>query len=259
MFDAAAANESLAAARVNTSSIEWTDATWNPVTGCTEVSPGCDHCYARTFAERFRGVAGHPYEHGFDLELRPERLAQPLTWTRPLRVFVNSMSDLFHVAVPEDYIREVFAVMWAAPQHQFQVLTKRADRMERIASRVAIPPNAWLGVSVESPAYYSRIRHLARVEAPVRFLSCEPLLTSLPGIPLKGVDWVIVGGESGAGARPMQRDWVVAIRDQCEAAGVAFFFKQWGGQRKKTAGRILDGRTWDDMPLSRGRADASVR
>lgn len=234
--------------KMNSSSIEWTDATWNPVTGCTEVSPGCDHCYARTFANRWIGIEGHPYQQGFALTLWPERLGQPLAWKRPMRVFVNSMSDLFHAAVPEAFIRDVFDIMLRASHHQFQILTKRADRLERVARRMTIPPNVWLGVSVETPTYYSRINHLRRVDAPVRFLSCEPLLAPLDALPLKGIDWVIVGGESGAGARPMDTSWVRSIRDQCLAEKKAFFFKQWGGINKKRAGRELDGRTWDEMP-----------
>ncbi len=233
---------------MNPSTIEWTTATWNPVTGCTKVSPGCDHCYAETFAERFRGVPDHPYQMGFDLALRPQRLQQPLQWRRPARIFVNSMSDLFQADVPESYVREVFAVMGQASWHTFQVLTKRAERMERICRRIDVPPNVWLGVSVETPQYYSRIRHLQRVDAPVRFLSCEPLLAALPDLPLDGIHWVIVGGESGRKARPMEEAWAQDIRDQCHRARVAFFFKQWGGTNKKKAGRLLDGRTWDDMP-----------
>ena len=230
------------------STIEWTDTTWNPVTGCTKVSPGCDHCYALTFAERFRGVPGHPFENGFDLTLRPERLAQPLTWKKPSTVFVNSMSDLFHRDIPDEYIIGVFATMKSAPQHQLQVLTKRAERLERLSRRIDFAPNVWVGVSVESPIYFGRIKHLQRVPASVRFLSCEPLLAALPKIPLEGIDWVIVGGESGHGARPMDGDWVRAIRKQCQAKNVAFFFKQWGGRQKKKAGRSLDGRTFDEMP-----------
>jgi len=238
---------------MNSTTIEWTDATWNPVTGCTEVSPGCDHCYARTFANRWIGVQGHPYEQGFAVTLHPDRLDQPLRWRRPKRIFVNSMSDLFHVAVPESFIRTVFATMAAAPQHQFQVLTKRADRMERVTGRLDVADNVWLGVSVETPTYYGRIRHLQRIDAAVRFLSCEPLIDSLDDLPLANIDWVIVGGESGSGARPMAASWVESIRRQCGAAGVAFFFKQWGGVRKKLAGRLLDGRTWDAMPTPRAR------
>jgi protein gp37 len=230
------------------STIEWTDSTWNPVTGCTKVSPGCDHCYAQTFAERFRGVTGHPYERGFDLTLRAERIAQPLEWTKPQRVFVNSMSDLFHRDVPDEFIIAVFNVMKLASIHQFQVLTKRAERLARLSSRLAFGSNVWVGVSVESPQYYWRVEHLRGVPAAVRFLSCEPLLAPLDDLPLDGLDWVIVGGESGHGARPMRPEWVLDIRDQCEENQVAFFFKQWGGRQKKEAGRLLEGRTHDDMP-----------
>lgn len=235
---------------MNPSNIEWTTATWNPITGCTKVSPGCDHCYAETFAKRFRGVPGHPYEQGFTPTLRPERLRQPLDWKRPSTIFVNSMSDLFHVTVPEDFIREVFAVMGQASWHQFQVLTKRAERLERVARRLDVPSNVWLGVSVESPTYYSRIRHLGRVAAPIRFLSCEPLLAPLPDLPLDGIHWVIVGGESGPGARPMDAEWVRDIRAQCARHAIPFFFKQWGGVQKRRQGRTLDGATWDAMPAA---------
>jgi protein gp37 len=212
------------------SSIEWTTKTWNPVTGCTRVSPGCEHCYAETFAERWRGVPGHAYEHGFDLQLRPRRLLQPLGWTEPLTIFVNSMSDLFHVDVPRSYIDQVWDVMARTPQHTYQVLTKRAERMERVcSSQIAGPlPNVWLGVSVESPAYYGRIRHLQRTPAAVRFLSCEPLLAALPNLLLDGIDWVIVGGESGPGARPLRESWVEEIIGQCQAAGASVFVKQLG-------------------------------
>jgi protein gp37 len=230
------------------SAIEWTDATWNPVTGCTKVSPGCDHCYAQTFAERFRGVAGHPYEHGFDLTLRPERIEAPLHWRKPQNIFVNSMSDLFHVDVPDEFIIRVFETMRNAHWHQFQVLTKRAERLERLSTRLQFAPNVWVGVSVESPKHYWRIRHLQKVPAAVRFLSCEPLLAALPDLPLNGIDWVIVGGESGHGARPIRVTWVREIRAQCNAQRVPFFFKQWGGVNKKKSGRVLDGRTYDAMP-----------
>ncbi len=235
------------------SAIEWTDATWNPVTGCTKVSPGCDHCYAETFAERFRGVAGHPYEHGFDLTIRPERLRLPSTWTKPQNVFVNSMSDLFHRDVPDAYIVQVFDAMTAASMHNFQLLTKRAERLERLSRRLRIGPNVWIGVSVESVDYYWRIRHLARVPAAVRFLSCEPLLGPLDDLPLVGIDWVIVGGESGHGARPIDDAWVRSIRSQCDARAISFFFKQWGGVHKKRAGRLLDGQTYDAMPTPKRR------
>jgi len=230
------------------STIEWTTDTWNPVTGCTKVSLGCDNCYAATFAERWRGVPDHPYENGFDLTLRPQRLLQPLSWKKPRRIFVNSMSDLFHVRVPDQFIINVFETMRQASWHQFQVLTKRAERLERIARRIEIPSNVWLGVSVENPNCYWRIKHLIRVQATIRFLSCEPLLADLKRLPLKGISWVIVGGESGRNARPMRAEWVDRIRDQCDRERVPFFFKQWGGVNKKKAGRILNGRTWDAYP-----------
>ncbi|WP_438033720.1 DUF5131 family protein [Sorangium sp. So ce204] len=230
------------------SAIEWTDATWNPVRGCTKISPGCKHCYAETFAERFRGVPGHPFERGFDLRLVPEALELPLRWKRGRLVFVNSMSDLFHEDIPLDYIKKVFAVMRAAKQHQFQVLTKRAERLEELAPQLDLAPNIWLGVSVETAAYTWRIEHLRRVRAGIRFLSVEPLLGPIDALPLAGIHWVIVGGESGHRARPMAPEWVRSIRDQCRRDGVPFFFKQWGGVMKSRAGRVLDGRTWDEMP-----------
>jgi protein gp37 len=236
------------------SSIEWTEATWNPVTGCSKVSPGCAHCYAETFAERFRGVPGHPYERGFDLQLRPERLEQPLKWTQPRMIFVNSMSDLFHEDVPDEFIESVLGVMAKADWHTFQVLTKRSERLAHLAPRLAWPDNVWMGVSVENQRWTCRVDHLREVPAKVHFLSCEPLLGPLR-LDLRGIDWVIVGGESGPHARPMRADWVREIRQQCQEAGVAFFFKQWGahneaGQRlgKKLAGRILDGNTWNEFP-----------
>jgi protein gp37 len=230
------------------SAIEWTDATWNPVTGCTKVSAGCDHCYAEAFAERWRGVAEHPYERGFDLVLRPHRLLEPLSWKKPHTIFVNSMSDLFHRDVPDEFIFRVFNTIERASWHTFQVLTKRAERLQRLAKRITFSSNVWMGVSVESPCYYWRIRSLQQVPAAVRFLSCEPLLEALPDLPLEGIDWVIVGGESGPGARPMDAKWARNIRAQCRKRQVPFFFKQWGGVRKKAAGRRLDGRTYDAMP-----------
>ena len=237
------------------SAIEWTEATWNPVTGCTKVSPGCAHCYAETFAERFRGVPGHPYEQGFDLTLRPERVDLPLTWRRPRRIFVNSMSDLFHEDVPATFIVRVFETMRLADWHEFQLLTKRPARAAAIASHLGSwPSNVWMGTSVENQAWTSRIEELRAVPATVRFLSCEPLLGPLQ-LDLSGINWVIVGGESGPKARPMKPEWAEGIREQCRDAGVAFFFKQWGahdcdGRRvgKKRAGRELQGRTWDQMP-----------
>ncbi len=236
------------------SSIEWTEATWNPVTGCTKVSPGCAHCYAETFAERFRGVPGHPYERGFDLQLRPERLEQPLSWKQPRMIFVNSMSDLFHEEIPDEYIREVFKVMRKASKHTFQILTKRSRRLAELAPRLRWPDNIWMGVSVENQRWTCRVDDLRRVTAKVRFLSCEPLLGQL-NLDLRGISWVFVGGESGTRARPMKPEWARDIRQQCKDAGVAFFFKQWGahneaGERvgKGKAGRLLDGRAWGDMP-----------
>jgi len=234
------------------SEIEWTDATWNPVTGCTKVSPGCKHCYAEVFAERFRGVPGHPYEQGFDLKLWPERLEAPLRWKVPRMIFVNSMSDLFHERVPDDFIERVFHTMVRAPHHTFQVLTKRASRLAQWhAEHEAFweMPNVWLGVSVEDRRYgVSRIEPLRSVRAAVRFLSVEPLLEDLGSLNLAGIDWVIVGGESGRGARPMRPEWVLSIRNQCQAAEIPFFFKQWGGRWKKRTGRLFDGRTWDEIP-----------
>lgn len=235
------------------SSIEWTDATWNPVRGCTKISPGCKHCYAETFAERFRGVKGHPYEQGFDLRLVPEKLGEPLRWRSPKMVFVNSMSDLFQEGVSDDYIVAVARVMAHANWHTFQVLTKRADRLLKLLSTklldFASDPHIWWGVSVENRKYgLPRVDDLRRAPAAVRFLSVEPLLEDVGKINLDGIHWVIVGGESGPGARMMKKDWVLSIRDQCRRAGVPFFFKQWGGVRKSAAGRLLQGKTYDEFP-----------
>ncbi len=242
------------------SNIEWTDATWNPVRGCTKVSPGCKHCYAETFAERFRGVPGHPFEQGFDLRLVESALELPLRWRAPRRIFVNSMSDLFHEDVPEPFVRRVFSVMRRATQHEFQVLTKRSERMAEIAANLDLPENVWMGISVETEKYESRIDDLRRVRANVRFLSIEPLLGPMPNLDLTGIHWVIVGGESGRRARPMAADWVRTIRDQCRREHVPFFFKQWGGVRKHLTGRVLDGRTWDGMPRrDRDRRASSPR
>jgi protein gp37 len=237
------------------SSIEWTDATWNPVRGCTKISPGCTHCYAETFAERFRGVKGHPFEQGFDLRLIPEKLNAPTLWRKPLRIFVNSMSDLFHEQVPDEYIAEVARVMVQANWHTYQVLTKRSARMaELLRTRLkfaAVLPHIWWGVSVENQRYgLPRIDDLRAAPARTRFLSIEPLLEDLGPMNLSGIHWVIVGGESGHGARSMERKWVVSIRKQCRENGVPFFFKQWGGTRKSLTGRLLDGRTYDEMPLT---------
>jgi protein gp37 len=235
------------------STIEWTDATWNPVRGCTKISPGCKHCYAETFAERFRGVKGHPYEQGFDLRLVPEKLAEPLRWRVPKMIFVNSMSDLFHDAVPDDYIVAVARVMVSAKWHTHQVLTKRAGRLRELVNSTlefaARQPHIWWGVSVEDRKYgLPRIDELRKADAGVRFLSVEPLLEELGLFNLDGIHWVIVGGESGPGARPMKKEWVLSVRDQCRRAGVPFFFKQWGGVRKSALGRKLDGRTYDEFP-----------
>jgi protein gp37 len=235
------------------SAIEWTDATWNPVRGCTKVSPGCKHCYAETFAERFRGVRGHPFEQGFDLRLVPEKLKDPLRWRRSRRIFVNSMSDLFQEEVPVNYIARVGRVMEKASWHVFQVLTKRQERLlELLAGELrwlGALPNVWFGVSVEDTRHgVPRIDVLRRTPARVRFLSIEPLLEDLGTLDLRGIDWVIVGGESGPRARPMREEWVLSIRDQCRSQQVAFFFKQWGGARKHATGRELGGRTYDEMP-----------
>jgi protein gp37 len=238
------------------SKIEWTDATWNPVRGCTKISPGCQHCYAETFAERFRGVSGHPFEFGFDIRLVPEKLGDPLRWPNPRKIFVNSMSDLFHPSVPDEYIVQVGRVMVAAHWHTYQVLTKRAERMQKLLKTklnfAAQQPHIWWGVSVENRKHgLPRIDLLRDTPAQIRFLSVEPLLESLGSIGLKNIDWVIVGGESGPGARPMDAEWVRDIRAQCRRAKVAFFFKQWGGVRKSETGRKLDNRTYDEFPKRR--------
>jgi protein gp37 len=231
------------------SAIEWTEATWNPVTGCDPVSPGCAHCYAKTFAERWRGVPDHPYEQGFDLRLWPQRLDHPQRWRRPRMIFVNSMSDLFHEEVPFEFIERVFAVIEGCPQHTFQVLTKRHERLLELAPRLRWRPNIWIGVSIENRRFVHRADFLRRVDAAVRFISAEPLLGPLEGLDLDGIDWLIAGGESGPGHRRIDSSWVRQLRDQCNRAGVAFFFKQWGGQTSKVGGRLLDNRTWDQMPL----------
>jgi|SRR5580698_7273547 protein gp37 len=245
------------------SHIEWTDATWNPVRGCTKISPGCKHCYAETFAERFRGVKGHPYELGFDLRMVPSKLNEPLNWKKPRFVFVNSMSDLFHDGVPLYYIQKVAEVMVAAHWHTFQVLTKRSERMcDLLASTLKFASkhkNIWWGVSVEDRKHgLPRIAHLQKSHALIRFLSIEPLLEDLGTLNLAGIDWVIAGGESGHGARPMEKDWVASIQQQCRRSGVAFFFKQWGGVQKSKNGRLLDGRTYDEMPIARNFAKANA-
>ena len=236
------------------SHIEWTDATWNPVTGCNKVSQGCKHCYAERFAERFRGTPGHPYEQGFDLKLWPDRLSLPLEWREPKKIFVNSMSDLFHEKVPEDFILRVFDTMGRAYWHTFQILTKRATRAAEIGAHLPYRPNIWQGVSVESSEVTWRIDALRRVPASVRFLSLEPLIGPLPDLDLDGIHWVIVGGESGPGARPMDPTWVREIQAACRKQSVPFFFKQWGGVHKSRTGRALDGRTWDEFPAARVQA-----
>lgn len=241
------------------SAIEWTEATWNPTTGCDRVSRGCDNCYAMTLAKRLKAMGQPRYQRdgdprtsgpGFGLTIHPDGLGLPLTWKRPRVVFVNSMSDLFHAQVPVAFVRQVFDVMAATPQHTYQVLTKRARRLRRLAPSLTWPANLWMGVSVEDGDAVDRIDDLRAVPAAVRFLSCEPLLGPLPHLTLDGIGWVIAGGESGAHARPMDPVWVESLRDQCINAGVPFFFKQWGGRTPKAGGRELDGRTWDDMPVA---------
>ena len=243
------------------SEIEWTDSTWNPVTGCTKVSSGCKYCYAETFAERFRGVPGHPYEQGFDLRLWPDRLALPLSWKKPRRVFVNSMSDLFHESVPFSFVESAFRTMRQASWHEFQILTKRVDRLRRFVNELVpkwgdlskVCPNIWIGASVEKQEFVFRASVVAQLPFSVRFLSCEPLLGPLDlrrYLSTKMINWVIVGGESGRRSRPIDAAWVTAIRDQCQAASVPFFFKQWGGRNKKLSGRLLNERTWSEYPSS---------
>ena len=239
-------------AMADRSAIEWTDATWNPVTGCTKIARGCDNCYAERFAERFRGTPGHPFESGFDVRLRPERLTQPLSWKRPRMIFVNSMSDLFHQRVPKDYIDQVFDTMEEAEQHVFQILTKRSSVMRNyLRSRFdssTVPQHIWCGVSIEDATATGRIRHLQEAPVSTRFLSVEPLLGPIREISLDGISWVIVGGESGPKARPMERHWVLMIRDHCERERVPFFFKQWGGYTPKARGRLLDGIEYNGIP-----------
>ncbi|MEV6190354.1 DUF5131 family protein [Streptomyces albidoflavus] len=239
------------------SAIEWTEATWNPTTGCDRVSTGCDNCYALALAKRLKAMGAPKYQNdgdprtsgpGFDVTLHPDALDVPYSWKSPRVVFVNSMSDLFHARVPLDFVRQVFQVMADTPQHTYQVLTKRARRMRQVARKLDWPTNLWMGVSVESEAELPRIDDLRQVPAAVRFLSCEPLLGPLPGLNLEGIGWVIAGGESGPNHRPLDEAWVTDIRDTCQQAGAAFFFKQWGGRTPKAGGRTLAGRTWDEMP-----------
>jgi protein gp37 len=230
------------------SAIEWTDATWNPITGCSKVSPGCAHCYAEAFAERWRGVPGHPYEQGFDLRLWPDRLEIPLHWRRPRRVFVNSMSDLFHEDVPLPFIQRIFEVMVQAEWHIFQVLTKRHERLRQLAPELPWPPNVWAGVTVENNRWIERVDALREVPAAVRFISAEPLLGPLTDLDLTRIDWLIAGGESGPVRRPAKAEWFRELQRKCDEAGVSFFFKQWGGRTSKSGGRVLDGREWSEMP-----------
>lgn len=232
------------------SPIEWTDATWNPVTGCDKISPGCKHCYAERLAHRLQAMGNKNYRNGFELTLQPHMLQHPVSWKSPKRIFVNSMSDLFHDEVPVEYIRRVFRVMNQADWHHYQILTKRAERLEELSAFLDWSSHIWMGVSVEGKKYLPRIDHLRRTKAHVKFLSIEPLLEPLGKIDLRGMDWVIVGGESGPGARTMESSWVTDVRDQCLRANVAFFFKQWGGVQKSKTGRTLDGRTWDEMPAT---------
>jgi protein gp37 len=230
------------------SGIEWTESTWNPVTGCTKISPGCKHCYAERMADRLQAMGQANYRNGFRLTLQPHMLELPLQWKRPQTIFVNSMSDLFHSDVPEEYIQLVFDVMRRATWHRFQVLTKRSERLAAMDARLDWPANVWMGVSVENADYLERVDDLRATRARVKFLSLEPLLGPLSNVDLRGIDWVIVGGESGPGARPMDPAWALDLRDQCGEANVPFFFKQWGGKYKKRAGRMLEGRSWDQMP-----------
>jgi protein gp37 len=230
------------------SSIEWTEATWNPVTGCTKISPGCKFCYAERMAKRLQAMGQERYRNAFKLTLQPDALEAPLHWRSPRVIFVNSMSDLFHKDVPLDFIKRCFEVMEQASQHTFQVLTKRPERVAELCSELSWSPNVWMGTSIESMDYLSRAKALRTVPAKVRFLSVEPLIGPIRRLPLKNIHWVIVGGESGPGARPMKVEWVRSLRDQCVDNGVSFFFKQWGGTNKKRTGRTLDGRTWDEMP-----------
>ncbi len=232
------------------SKIEWTESTWNPLTGCTKVSPGCKHCYAERMAKRLQAIGLEKYRNGFNLTLHDEVLEDPLHWTKPQMIFVNSMSDLFHPGVPLAFILRIFAVMQRAHWHTFQVLTKRAERLLELDSLLNWPPNVWMGVSVENSDYIYRVHLLRQTHAAVKFLSCEPLLGPLPNLPLEGMDWVIVGGESGPKARTIDPSWVREIRDQCQAVKVPFFFKQWGGTRKKKTGRLLDNRTWEELPVN---------
>ena len=236
----------------NLSDIEWTEVTWNPLTGCSKISEGCKHCYAERMSARLRAMGVGKYKAGFAITLHKEVLQEPLRWRRPKVVFVNSMSDLFHESVPTSFIEAVFDVMRQTPRHTYQVLTKRAERAERLGRHLSWTSNVWLGVSIESERWIHRLEHLKATGAQTKFLSLEPLLGPLPNLNLSGIDWVITGGESGPGARPMDPDWVRGIRDNCTSVEVPFFFKQWGGVFKKRTGRLLDGRTWDELPVIQG-------
>jgi protein gp37 len=233
-----------------TSAIEWTESTWNPLTGCTKVSPGCKNCYAERMAKRLQAMGLEKYRQGFRLALHPEALEEPLNWSKPQHIFVNSMSDLFHKDVPLDFILSIFDIMRRANWHQFQILTKRAERLLELDCSIDWPQNVWMGVSVENADYVERIDLLRQTHAAIKFLSLEPLLGPLPELNLDNIHWVIVGGESGPHARPIKYEWVRDIRNQCQRSKVAFFFKQWGGTRKKKTGRLLDNRTWDELPKS---------
>lgn len=230
------------------SSIEWTESTWNPVTGCTKISPGCEHCYAERMALRLQAMGQPNYANGFQLTMHYHALELPLHWKKPQTIFVNSMSDLFHKSVTTDFIMRSFDIMRRASWHRFQVLTKRSKRLLKLDPKISWPSNVWMGVSVENEQHGFRVDHLRKTHARIKFLSLEPLLGPLPHLDLSGIDWVIAGGESGPGARPLEEEWIVDIRDQCLAAGIPFFFKQWGGKNKKRAGRILRGRIWNEMP-----------
>lgn len=232
------------------SKIEWTESSWNPISGCTKISPGCKNCYAERMALRLQAMGQTNYANGFELTLQEHMLERPLQWKKPQLIFVNSMSDLFHKDVPVEYIHRVFDVMRRASWHNFQVLTKRAERLAKLSEKIDWPDNVWMGVSVETQKYAYRIDHLRQTGAKIKFLSLEPLLGPLQQLNLEGIDWAIVGGESGPRARPIKREWVIGIRDQCLSAKVPFFFKQWGGTNKKKSGRSLDGRTWDQLPVT---------
>lgn len=232
------------------SAIEWTESTWNPVTGCTKISTGCQHCYAETMARRLKAMGQPNYANGFEVAIHPHVLNKPLSWKKPQMIFVNSMSDLFHKRVPSKFVLEIFSVMQSAHWHTFQILTKRSGRLLQMNKNLEWSSNIWMGVTVETKRFVDRIDNLRATGAKTKFLSLEPLLGPLPDLNLSGIDWVIVGGESGPGARPIQQEWVIDIRDQCRSTGVPFFFKQWGGVRKKAAGRMLEGQSWDELPAS---------